>query len=378
MKSIGLWDSNHPEDVTDIALIYPDQVADFAELLSEGLIRKPLQAFKLAENSRGKEIAIAFYLACKNHPEGLSFHRSVSTCSAVYLAWNEIVRSLASWDAKSYRVAKHMLANTEAFRQISGATVVLESLDYFVEHLIQVMTEHTPFHKSPEIYYADWWAHRNGLRERMETDSAQIRTKIQPDQLKTWAQQISEHTSRKLSKLESLPPEKSFYELSLYYMALALKLYEQSRYTTSLLLTHRALDCFVQSYAINHNLVTLTASGLRYKSTDDSHLPVSLNNTYKFLVRENQFTSNKDRVDFLKWLNNARNQSLFTHGVYGFTEGKAKKSLDGAIKLACDIEGNNRWRELIRQYLAELHIPIDCLFYLDGGIDTNLEMIELS
>jgi hypothetical protein len=135
-----------------------------------------------------------------------------------------------------------------------------------------------------------------------------------------------------------------FFGLSAFCIGTASEQLKLSNAQLAFIFTHRALDLYFQSLAIQSGLILEGEKGVYYRDTPNSD--IRLNETEFLLVKESIVASDHVRRQFLIQINRVRNQHLLTHGTHHARAAAAGQAIAQALKIVSSIEGSKKWEIL--------------------------------
>ena len=82
------------------------------------------------------------------------------------------------------------------------------------------------------------------------------------------------------------------------------------------------------------------------------------------------------RIGFLRWLNEIRNASLYTHSVYSYSQQEAESALSGARKLATRLEGKEKLWRISYDFFPALDLANSLIFDTEPAFFTYVDELE--
>ncbi len=376
MFEIGLWDNRHFDRVPTIALVKRAELDDFKEGIRSGLVLPPRRAYVATANASGQEQYVLYYLETKL--EHLGVEAGLGAVRSFSVVWEALIESLNSWNPV---VAEQCIRILKAHnpKLFVNFRTLLDLIESFVSNVSHPLRQglYYPSAQADELY---WWKVRaSKLEAQLGNYSRALEAKTDPDLLPA-AQLLLAHTAKVrkvVSECGSLPPDQSMYQFAAFLMGLSRQLINEKLFSLVILTTHHALDLFLQSVAYSEGFLTYTRDGLRYRT---SAVPptrkVHLMSTEFVLLKESRLTPNEWRLAFLKWLNNTRNASLYTHSVYSCSQHEAESALSGARKLANRLEGHEKLWRISYDFFPELDLANSLLFDTEPAFFTYVDELE--
>ena len=157
--------------------------------------------------------------------------------------------------------------------------------------------------------------------------------------------------------------------MSCYCYAKAIYLDSLHQYEMAYTLLQRTLDFYLQSMALDANLIGITNSGMRFQVSGYYEMSVGIFALEKCLIEFNKLESNSSRREFISWLNNTRNTLISTHGVFSIKEAEVKDAIEKMKKTIELIEGSKRWEMSSKKFTFSSNFNYNHLFDLEPSIE---------
>lgn len=369
MPRIGLWDTADFEKVSDVLLIRNDDLAAFRAMVADGLIDSPERSFLASPNATGEEQWLLYYLQISLGDEYAVTDQS--DAGSFIQLWNMLISRVNNWDARVAANCVRVL-KTRTPDILENLRRLLELFDDFVGEVVRPMNE--------GIYYPvaasrplTWW---KDSPARLDAGLVTFLEKLDgyhdPELAKacdTFRGPVM--TIRKgLSRFRSDSPAICLYRFGAFLLGLAGQFCREARFSLTIVTTHRSLDLFFQSVAFDEELLVSTPNGLRYS---DGGSTVSLMATERMLMRESRLTPAGTRTGFLRWLNELRNRSLYTHGVHSCDSREAESAVKKAGSLVTKMDGNDRFIKMSREFFPDLNLGQSLIFDVEPAFDTYVD-----
>ncbi len=290
-----------------------------------------------------------------------------------YKNWEILIKALNDFDIKIALLFLNKLKGNNFF--YLNNKILFESIEVFIEKIISPLTNGFFYNTALTNKQKNWFD------EEVSTFNSLNNFKKSYAHLKipfitTVCTYVDKYESNSVPKISNSNSEK-LYIMSAYLYQLAIHLFSIKQYQQTFLLIHRTLDFYLQAIALNELLLIPTSHGVKFTDYEYESKPVGLYHLNKCLLKHGKLQYSKEQADFFTWVNNSRNLSLFTHGVYSSTvkecEDLIKKTAE-RIKL---IEGNNKWKNLAEKLKLKMNFENISIFDLEPSIDAYFTEVVL-
>lgn len=166
--------------------------------------------------------------------------------------------------------------------------------------------------------------------------------------------------------------ENKLFIISAYFYSLAKIFFKKNEYNFSLTFLHRTLDLYFQHIAKKDNILKYETGKLFYTNSNKGekiYLRATMENLTTARIQEEQ-------KKILHEVNDLRNYSLITHGVYGIKKEKLQEILEESKKLILNIEGNTLWFEYTKYFFSENIINNSIWYLFTPSIETFFQEIK--
>lgn len=168
--------------------------------------------------------------------------------------------------------------------------------------------------------------------------------------------------------------EDKLFIISAYFYSLAKIFLKKNEFNFSLTFLHRTLDLYFQYIAKKDNILKYESGKLFYANNNKGekvYLRATIENLTTARIQEKQ-------KEVLQYINDLRNYSLITHGVYGIEKEKLQNLLDESKTLILNIEGNSLWLEYTKYFFSENIIDNSIWYLFNPSLDTFFEEVSIS
>jgi|GEM_PF-5921327 len=373
-KTIGFWNIEFPEKVSDVLLVKSDEIEIFQGEVEDGRINCPKKIVTLSPNGYAHYGFFLFYIKY--------LYYGTDDRYQVVGGGEDLSSFMAKWDS--------LWVSLEKFDDISAHKHLdfIEKFDHSLlkkkSVLVDLLRGYLKYVLSPSLnvqYYSGvsdsdedlWWQKNPTLVNKVGYYCNYVNKYSDPF-INKFIENIQKF-QKFLLKTKSRTLTEKYYIFSYLCKSFASYYFKRSHFTESLICSQRSLDFYFQYLALDQGILRLRGNKLIYYKCGLDGEMVTLLNSVDALVALGFLASDKKRDDFIRWINRKRNKSILTHGVLTFTKTEAYKALSGVEKVVSTIDGNHFWKKKSENIHPTIKAEKSILFSMDSSLSTYIKCV---
>lgn len=373
MPSIIYFRENETYTQNDTVVVDRSTYDDYyCEGVNCGLLSHPAKCFVLSVNVKEEDIPILLYYVkccfCQNHKiENNQYEESISKLDQL---WTALIKDLSGFNLinSQLNICELRKEKIDILGELGSVLDLLETFNFEVLGLLDEPSAYR--HINLIDKKRNWYIDSPSILFHLKRFHQSL--KVFPNSLGRLKSKINAFIENKIQYwkiFENCNTADKFYHLSAFYYSHSKRLLERKRFALALIMVHRALDMYFTSIAIRESVISCRGHGLEYRSCPRD--PITLSKTNELLCSEtNLLIRSRRREQFLTQINKTRNYLSWTHYVYCVKKTEAQLAITEAKNVIKSLEGNNNWRQLVKQHSTIPKLKPEYLFDIEPSIDT--------
>ncbi len=361
MSEVLIWDDEKSFENGDI-LIFQDDV--YYDLFLDGKYeKKPSFCYVLSPNYSVDMLPMLIYYIYLKHDD-ICLRNFFLDENHQFKIWENLITALNTFDINYFKESYFTIKNTYIFSQYKGIFKWIE--DYF-SFIIEPFVNSLYFNTSSSDKNKNWLTNKLNTKVYFDNYLKEV-SKGETSNFIEHSKKLVEEKIKILNKFDN-NVNKLFY-MSCFCYQMVQHYFQLNQFQLSFTLLQRTLDFYLQSRALENSLIVPTAYGMKFNYTYDyENKPVGIFFLEKCLIDYGNLKYDKERREFLTWLNETRNTLICTHGVFNVEKKNVEDAIIKTEKTIFRIEGSKHWEIQSKKFSFTSDFSNMTLFDLEPSIE---------
>jgi hypothetical protein len=343
---IALWPFSGKGAQQTVAVVKKKDLEEYRYFVSEGEVDKSLYVYYLVPEANKFADVLLYWLKYEKFPQ-FSIDNAQQHISAFFSAWEQYCGNPISMSEDFVRLAGQVMP--------VEVTLAVPSFEYLGDFLTAVfercirrmLYSQGMYHDyQPSNAFRSWWQFEPDAKANLDSELTALKQHAEKcNELYDLLDMVS-GISHQVAALRNSRIDRAL-DAAAILCFMSGEVASQLRHpSTAVVYFHRALDFFLQSRCSENGLVKETGRGLEF-TFETREERVGVASCYKALIDNHVYLSRKSLAQTIRACNDIRNNSVFTHSLFGSTDNYSRRYRDSIYRCLEQID-RDAARRLVR------------------------------